>query len=269
VNISISTYTLFSMPVQEAVEELIQRGWKSIEIMGDGDHHGKLLFQMDEVQLQSIANFAQENEVTFGLHLPIAKFNPATFNEETLDTWNKCLPVIQKLQVKYVLLHLGKHVSTRQGMENVVQFIQKMLVELPKNTKVVIENVPNEEYSIGTSVDELIEIINRVQSDRLFIMFDTGHGFMNCESDEEFMKEFEKATDYLFGLHISDNHGEEDEHLGIGEGKISFKQLFLNCKELKLELVLETNSVQRAEQSRQEIAQYLNMLEGTECRKSN
>ena len=100
-------------------------------------------------------------------------------------------------------------------------------------------------------------------------MFDTGHCYMNCESDEEFLKEFEKVTDYLFGLHINDNHGEEDEHLGIGEGKISFKQLFLNCKELKLEFVLETNSVERAEQSRQEIAQYLNMLEGTECRKFN
>ena len=103
----------------------------------------------------------KDNGVSFGFHLPIAGFNPATFNEETLDIWKKCLPVIQKLEVKYVLFHSGKHVSTRQGMENAAQFIQRMLIELPKNTKVVIENVPNEEYSIGTSVDELIEIINR------------------------------------------------------------------------------------------------------------
>lgn len=266
---SISTYTLFSMPIQEAIEELVYQGWKSIEIMGEGQQHGERLFQMDDVQLQTISKFVKENGVSLGLHLPIGKFNPAIADEETIETWNKCLSVIRTLEVKYVLLHPGENSAIERGIESIVQFIQKMLLELPKETKIVIENVPNAEKAIGTRVNQLIEIINKVNSDRIFIMFDTGHGFMNCESNDGFIQEFKMATDYLYGLHISDNHGDEDEHLGIGEGEIPFKQLFSICKEVKPELVLETNSVERADQSRQIIAQYLNMLEGTECQKSN
>ncbi|RKJ26643.1 sugar phosphate isomerase/epimerase, partial [Butyricicoccus sp. 1XD8-22] len=40
-NFSISSYTLFSLPIEEAIEQLVNSGWKSIEIMCEGELHGE------------------------------------------------------------------------------------------------------------------------------------------------------------------------------------------------------------------------------------
>ena len=46
--LSISTYTLFSQPIDEAIKQLVNGGWKSIELMGEGEHHGERLLEMDD-----------------------------------------------------------------------------------------------------------------------------------------------------------------------------------------------------------------------------
>lgn len=57
--------------------QLHVQGWKSIEIMGEGKQHGRLLFEMDEAKLEEIVKLAKDNGVSFGYHLPIHGFNPA------------------------------------------------------------------------------------------------------------------------------------------------------------------------------------------------
>ncbi|BDH60710.1 AP endonuclease [Lysinibacillus sp. PLM2] len=264
---SISSYTLFSLPIEEAIEQLVTNGWKSIEIMCEGELHGERLLEMDDFQLKKIAQFAKGNGVSFGLHLPIKLFNPALVDEETIQIWEKCLRIVRTLEVNYVLLHPGYNPSLEDGIDLASRFIKEILEDLPKQTKVVVENVPLAEQVIGSSMNQLLTIIQKVNDPRVSIMLDTGHCYMN--SKETFIEECQKSYDNLFGLHINDNHGTVDEHLAIGEGDIPFRQLIADLKGKNLLFVLETNSVIRAEHSQQNIAQYLNMAEVMECQKSN
>ena len=248
---SISTYTLFHLPIDVAIERLILKGWRSIEMMGEGKNHGRILLDMDQTTLKKIAKLGKDNDVTFGLHLPIDGFNPASSDEETIKIWKKCLSIIDIIDVKYVLMHPGINVSVRDGIESTVLFAKRMLEDLPDQTKLVIENIPNTKNGIGVQIDQLVSIIHKINDERARIMLDTGHCYMN--EKEQFLNECEKTFLYLFGLHINDNHGKEDEHLQIGEGTIPFEQLFLHINERDLEYVLETKSVDRAEHSKLQI----------------
>ncbi|MEK3934930.1 sugar phosphate isomerase/epimerase family protein [Sporosarcina sp. FSL W7-1349] len=252
---SISTYTLFSEPIDEAIDRLIADGWKSIELMGEGAHHGRLLFDMDPARLTEISDRAKDKGVSFGLHLPISGFNPALADEETEAIWQQCLPVIESLDVKYVLLHPGENPSIEAGIESTARFAQKMLEDLPAKTDLVVENIPAMKNGIGVSIDQLISILHKINDHCAQMMLDTGHCYMN--EREHFLAECEKAIPYLYGLHINDNHGEHDEHLQIGEGMIPFERLLLLLKEKEVEYVLETNTVERAEHSKREIMKFI------------
>lgn len=244
---SISTYTLFTLPIEAAVEALILKGWKSIEIMGEGRSHGRLLLDMDRTQLEKIARLGKDNGVSFGFHLPIVGFNPAKVDEETEHIWEKCLFIAEMLEVKYVLFHLGSNPSVSDGLESVANFSKKMLRELPEKTKLVVENVPYAKKAVGTSIDELNKVIEMIDNPRAGIMLDTGHCYMNEQA--RFLGECTKAFPHLYGLHINDNHGVSDEHLQIGEGTIPFGPLLFALEDRSVKYVFETNTVERAENS--------------------
>lgn len=252
---SISTYTLYSHPINKAIEMLIEQGWKAIEIMGEGKKHGRLLFEMDEAKLKEIAKLAKDNGVSFGLHLPIHGFNPASADEETEDIWRKCLPIIESLDLNYVLMHPGTNPSVEAGIESTAQFARRMLKELPPKMKLVVENIPHAMNGIGVSIDQLISILHKINDERARMMLDTGHCYMN--DNEQFLTECKKSLPYLYGLHINDNHGQVDEHLQIGEGTIPFERLFLLLKGKDVQYVLETNTVARAECSKREIRRFI------------
>lgn len=245
---SISTYTLFALPIEPAVEALILKGgWKSIEIMGEGKYHGRLLLEMERSEIENMARHAKQYGVSFGFHLPIEGFNPASPDEETERVWKKCLSIAELLEVEYVLFHLGSNPSIDAGLKSAADFSKKLLEELPEKTRLVIENVPHAENTVGTSIDQLISVIEMIDDPRAGIMLDTGHCYMNAQA--EFLDECRKAYPYLYGLHINDNHGSSDEHLQIGEGTIPFQPLLQELKGRSVKYVFETNTVERAEHS--------------------
>lgn len=248
---SISTYTLFALPMEAAIQALILKGWKSIELMGEGNYHGRPLLDMGRSELEQMARLGKEHGVSFGFHLPIVGFNPASADSETKRIKEKCLFIAEMLDMEYVLFHLGTHPSVEDGIESAASFAKEMLNELPVKTKLVIENVPYAEGAVGTSMDQLISVIQKIDDPRAGIMLDTGHCYMN--EGEQFLDECQKVFPHLYGLHINDNHGESDEHLQIGEGTIPFQPLLTALHGKPLKYVFETNTVDRAEHSMNQV----------------
>lgn len=246
---AISTYTLFSLPAAAAVETLIHKGWKSIEIMGEGEHHGRPLLEMSRKELEKIAKLAKDHGVSLGFHMPIDGCNPSSPDQKTKRIVNKALLAAKVLDVDYVLFHLGNCSFMNEGIKTAAEFFKNLLKELPEPMKLVIENVPFAEGAVGVTMDQLISVIERVNDPRMGIMLDTGHCYMN--KGVGFFNECEKAFPYLFGLHINDNHGLQDEHLQIGEGTIPFMPLLYALRGKQLVYVFETNTVQRAQNSKE------------------
>ena len=58
----------------------------------------------------------------------------------------------------------------------------------------------------------------------LKICLDTGHANIEDPYNTRLFEFVQKIGDKIGHVHISDNHGKKDEHLGVGQGNINFKK---------------------------------------------
>ena len=246
---------LISSPYRPAIDQLIAKGWKSIEIMGEGKNHGRLLFEMDTAQVTEISKIAKDNGVSFGLHLPIVGFNPACVDDETEDIWKQCVPIIESLDVKYVLLHPGENSSVEAGIESTARFVKKMLQELPPKTDLVVENIPAMNNGIGVSIDQLISILHKVNDNRARMMLDTGHCYMN--ENVQFLTNVKKPFLIYTAYILMTITVKVMNICKLGKERFRLNNLLRQLKGKDVEFVLETNTVARAEYSKRDIMRFI------------
>ena len=89
----------------------------------------------------------------------------------------------------------------------------------------VMENVLNKNPYV------IKKIVEKINSPYLKACLDIGHANVHGEID---LLEWVKIYgDDLAYVHLHDNHGEKDQHLPIGEGKINFLEFFKEIKKLE------------------------------------
>ena len=67
------------------------------------------------------------------------------------------------------------------------------------------------------------EIIEKVNSEKLGLNLDIGHA--HCNSKVEVLDWIKYLKDKITYVHLHDNHGEKDEHIGLGKGTIPLKEV--------------------------------------------
>jgi sugar phosphate isomerase/epimerase len=104
------------------------------------------------------------------------------------------------------------------------------------------------------SSDVLMQITQKVKSNRLKICLDTGHAnIFGKETIDEWLNE---NVDYL---HFNDNNGDEDSEYAVGDGNINWKNIFnkiLLMNNRKLKIVLEVGTIERIVKSIEYIKKY-------------
>ncbi len=66
------------------------------------------------------------------------------------------------------------------------------------------------------------DIFKKIPS--LKMCLDTGHANIDDPDQKRLFQFFRKFPDKISHIHMSDNHGKKDNHLGIGQGTIDFKK---------------------------------------------
>ena len=77
------------------------------------------------------------------------------------------------------------------------------------------------------NTDSALRLLDHVNSDNLGIVLDTGH--LNAQK-EILPLSVEKLGKKIYYLHVSDNDGKVNEHLGLGKGNIDWEGVFLALK---------------------------------------
>ena len=85
------------------------------------------------------------------------------------------------------------------------------------------------------------------------IILDTGHANLEAQI-ERFLTQL---PDKIFELHLSDNMGENDQHLGIGYGKIDWEQLAAQLKQIHFNGIIMIESVFNVPESLTKLRQLL------------
>jgi sugar phosphate isomerase/epimerase len=116
-----------------------------------------------------------------------------------------------------------------------------------------IENVPGKYGALMKTADDFARFYKETALTDVGIVLDTGHA--NLENQiQSFLTQF---PDKVVHLHLSDNMGDVDEHLGIGYGKIDWTQLTTHLKSIRFSGIVMIESVFNVPESLSRLTQLL------------
>ncbi len=147
------------------------------------------------------------------------------------------LEKLEFLPHQYYNFHPGSHVGqgTEKGIELIADFLNETL-KADMTTTVLLETMAGKGSEVGSSFDEIAEIIARVDlKEKLGVCLDTCHvsdaGYDITDDPDGVFAEFDEkiGLDRLKALHINDSMNErgerKDRHARIGEGKIGLSAI--------------------------------------------
>jgi len=169
----------------------------------------------------------KEGGLSFTIHAPFMDLNPGSVDPAvrrlTLKRWLQLRPMVEFLQAQCVVVHPGfDHwrygTVVEQWVELAAETISDLMEGYPSHVTVAVENIFEKE---SWTIKALLE---RVNHPRVGHCFDVGHFLLFGETDLETW--FAALGDRLVELHLHDNQGDKDAHMGMGLGIAPWDKVF-------------------------------------------
>lgn len=179
------------------------------------------------------------------LHGAYQKVNPVSKNPEkrqfTFFRYSQSVQIAKALNVKTIVFHTGyddfrRWPETGWFIDEQVEFWKNFVKKLEgTDITIALENTDEKKPEI------LIEIVDRVKSDRLKLCIDAGH--VNHKTSMTVREWIEEEGLRLHHMHLHNNYKIMDDHNSLLKGTIDFKEVFKALKEHNLTpgLSLEIN----------------------------
>ncbi len=153
------------------------------------------------------------------MHGPFGDLCPGSFDPMvrgvSRNRFDLAYDVAVKLGVKHVVLHhcyTPKTSPPEQWIKRSVKFWLDFLDNKENQFNYHIENHLENDHKI------MAEVVERVNRPNFDICLDIGH--TNCCSDMPAMEWIKNLRDKIGYVHLHNNYGEKDEHLGLENGTI-------------------------------------------------
>ena len=82
---------------------------------------------------------------------------------------------------------------------------------------IVLENVFDNDWRL------MEDVCKRVDQDNFTLCLDIGHA--HCYSDINVLEWAERLAPYVTHVHVHDNCGDRDAHIGLGKGNLPYKEV--------------------------------------------
>lgn len=158
------------------------------------------------------------------MHAPFADLCPGSSDpmvrEVARHRLDQAYAIGLRLGVQHVVVHHGyvPHTSWRDGwLKRSQAFWKSFLEDKSANVCFHAENLLEWEPTL------ISDVVNSVGSARFDINLDVGHA--HCNSRTPVLKWIETLGMQIGYVHLHDNHGTEDDHLGFGLGSIPMDEV--------------------------------------------
>jgi len=151
--------------------------------------------------------------------------------KSTINEFKKSINISSKLGIRLMNIHASSYGTysgdkTKIILNNFVSNLKELTrYASEKGMRIMLENVPDKRA--WATLDSFKYVVTRVPG--LNVHLDVGHAFV-LDGMKEIKSYISFFGDGIEHIHIHDNHGNSDEHLGLGEGNIDFPTV---VKELK------------------------------------
>jgi len=255
--IGISMLYTLSEPFNQMVKQLCKTPTQYVEVVDDGWH------ALNKKRVATLNEVAKSYELKFSVHAPFADINIGSPNKTMLNASVKRLR--QSLNYARILnaylwvLHPGgkSGISAFYPGADWEQNAQSIRL-LHKTAKeygvtIAMENLPEKYGFLMKTPEDFQRFYEQTGFDDIGIVLDTGHA--NLEG--QILTFLQKLPKRIVHIHISDNHGETDEHLGLGHGAIDWLQFAKKLKETSFSGTALAESVYNVEETVQRLQQLL------------
>lgn len=255
--IALSTYFLPHLPFEKAVRELLEAGGEAVEVIWDLPHFGP---NGDPLASRK---FLQKLHVPLSVHAPFFDLNLASaykeIREVALRRLKDCVDFCGDVGATPMVVHPGYSLfrDFKEVFKEARKRFEETLEELvdygrKRGTKVSVENVQSPYFMVWRAE----ELEHLCQNLGVGATLDIGHAYIterqlgSSRPEEGIVQAIKRLSPFLDHLHLHDNHGDKDEHLALGKGKIDFGPIVksLNLIGFQGKLVLEAWHPERSKE---------------------
>ena len=177
----------------------------------------------------------EKSGIEICVHAPFYELNIAAYSrgirEESVRLIKNSIDLCEKLGGKTLIAHTGTytyktppggsdayHTGTKIQQDYNIESLKKINnYANSKGITVCLENIGLEPNSIDQSFEDLIEIRKSVGSTLQFTL-DLGHARLTEGAEKGILL----LGDNIRHIHLTDNHGEKDDHLTVGDGNYDY-----------------------------------------------
>jgi sugar phosphate isomerase/epimerase len=253
-DIGLSMLYCLGKPFKKMTEQLAKAETVRIEVVDDGFH------ALTKQRVSTLNDLRETYSLKYSVHAPFADVNIASPSKTILKAMLKRLEIsiVQASALNaYVWVF---HPGTKTGISmfypgsDWLQNLKtaKLLYRIAEEhgVKIALENVPEPFPFVMKSVEQFTRFYEEVNED-IGMVLDVGHANLNGQT-ESFIETLE---DRIVHVHVSDNEGESDQHLGIGYGKIDWQNVANMLRRISYDGVVVVESVEHVGESVKKLRQ--------------
>jgi len=232
--LAVSTLFCLHKTFEEALTDMVLAGTKCIELTDEGFH------ALTQPRVERLLELKASYGLRYALHAPFADINIAAYDslvrEAVLRRLEASIRWASALEVEALVFHPGatgalEHfypgIAWRLNLDSVRRLLK---FSMDYGVPAMIENVPEPFPFLMKSVKAFERFYDEVGLDACMVL-DIAHANLRGETDE-FLERFH---DRIGHIHVSDNHGDADKHLQLGEGSIDWEETMAAVKASRFE----------------------------------
>lgn len=188
-------------------------------------------------------------KIDIGIHGPYVELSPGTRDNliAQVSTYRmqQSYDVAKKMNADYLVFHNGYYPRTYsyiEWMQNAPEYWNNFKSgKEDDNIKIHIENVFEDDFFI---INELME---EISDEKTSVCLDVGHVNVYSKIDvNEWMKILRR---YIKHMHIHNNCGDRDTHLGIDKGDLDIIEILNMVRDKDITIALEVNNIDELKES--------------------
>jgi sugar phosphate isomerase/epimerase len=237
-------------------KELTEIQAEYVEVVDDGFH------TLNKQRVATLYDIGVSKGLKYSVHAPFADVNISSpsrpMRKAMLNRLEQSIMHAQALDSYLWVFHPGMKTGISSFCPS-LDWLQnlKSARTLAKTSEeygvpIAIENVPEPYPFLMKSVQDF-ENFYAQMNENIGVVLDVGHANINGQT-ESFLRTFK---DKIVHLHVSDNDGISDQHLGLGRGTVNWRGLISMLKELSYDRTIVIESVEHVEESLQKLRQAL------------
>lgn len=255
--IGLSMLYCLSEPFDKMVKRLNKVETRYVEVLDEGFH------ALNKKRVTTLNQIAKSHSIEYTVHAPFADINIASPSKPILTASFKRLKesmaYANALNAKLWIFHPGNRtgISMFYPGEDWKQNI-KGILELHETAEtyglnIAIENLPEKYGFLMKQPEDFTKFYKETSLNNVGIALDVGHANLEAQT-ESFLR---KIPDKIVHMHVSDNTGENDQHLGIGYGKINWQRFAETLRGIAYDKTVMVESTEHVKESLQKLKKLL------------